>query len=261
MLNDTASWSFNIKYVTEKGSLGLSKRGWLIKNWSLAARVRRAIYLGEVRPKMEYAAGVWHTRGAATDKLEVVQNRAAKQILGVGSKTPTAAVLGELGLVTLPSRRQIQMLRTYARLRTMPKNRLPRQVWEEVERTSGSMQLGRGRPRLTWASSLKKAMCDLNLPVLPWDASVEESRAWINEATKAAEASASARWEQEVREKARTKLDMFAVMNVPFGFKEWLRGPTTPASSYLVRFRAGCPPIGEELRRRAQTNDDGPREK
>ena len=61
--------------------------------------------------------------------------------------------------------------------------------------------------------------------------------------------------------KARTKLDMFAELNVPFGFpKDWMRGPTTPASSYLVRFRAGCPPIGEELRRRRvriQTEDDG----
>ena len=47
---------------------------------------------------------------------------------------------------------------------------------------------------------------------------------------------------------------------MPFGFKEWLCGPTTPASSYLVRFRAGCPPIGEELRRRVQTDDDSPEE-
>ena len=59
---------------------------------------------------------------------------------------------------------------------------------------------------------------------------------------------------------ARTKLDMYAKMNVPFGYKEWLRGPT-PALSYLVRFRAGCPPIGEELTRRAaQTEDDGSEE-
>ena len=90
-------------------------------------------------------------------------------------------MLGELGLVTLRSRRQIQMFTTYARLRTMPKHRLPRQVWEELERTNVSR--GRGRPRLTWASSLKKAMCDLNLEERPWDATAEESNAWINEAS------------------------------------------------------------------------------
>tara|TARA_B100000749_G_C18279083_1_gene403612 strand:- start:55 stop:672 length:618 start_codon:yes stop_codon:yes gene_type:complete len=51
---------------------------------------------------------------------------------------------------------------------------------------------------------------------------------------------------------------MFDIMQVPFGFKDWLRGPTTPETSYLVRFRAGCPPIGCELRRRGSpTNEEG----
>ena len=49
---------------------------------------------------------------------------------------------------------------------------------------------------------------------------------------------------------------MFPSMHVPFGFKEWLRGPTTPGSSYLARFRAGCPPIGEELCRRDRATDE-----
>ena len=135
----------------------------------------------------------------------------------------------------------------------MPEHRLPRQVWEELERSTATRR--RGRPRLTWASSLKKAMRDLELAELPWDATAEESNAWINEATKAAELSARVQWAKLIRE--TRKLDMFADMNVPFGFKDWLRGPTTPASSYLVRFRAGCPPIGEELRRRrVQTEED-----
>ena len=44
-------------------------------------------------------------------------------------------------------------------------------------------------------------------------------------------------------------------MSLSAGFKSWLHGPTSPASSYLIRFRAGCPPIGEELSRRGGSDE------
>ena len=74
--------------------------------------ILKQIYVTYVRPIFDYSDVVYHGHLTVTDSLslERIQNRAARLITGTFRRTSSSALLKELGLTTLHSRRQINSL-------------------------------------------------------------------------------------------------------------------------------------------------------
>jgi hypothetical protein len=102
-------------------------------------QVFKHLYDGLVQSVMNFGAGIWGHREYAC--IESVHNRACRYFLGVGSKTPTAAVRGDIGW-TEPSHRQwLCMGRQWHRLRSLNVGRLNRRVFDWARERANSHRI------------------------------------------------------------------------------------------------------------------------
>lgn len=85
-------------------------------------------------------------------RIETVQNRTARFFLGVCGNTSILASRGELGWSTCKSRLQIEVLRYWLKLNTLPNDRLVCAVRHWSSKFSHS-----------WDTKVKQLLCDFNL--------------------------------------------------------------------------------------------------
>ena len=86
------------------------------------------LYNSLVQPIIDYGASVWgHTHFSC---IEAVQNRAMRFFLGVPSKTPNTAVIGEMGWMASRSRIWICIARLFTRYSNMEDDRLNKIIFK-----------------------------------------------------------------------------------------------------------------------------------
>lgn len=105
VLDSNISWSAHTDYTCRKASsrIGLLKRTKPFISTSTA----KLIYSAIIEPVFDYCGVVWDECGAtATNKLQRLQNRAARVILETDTTTPSSAALDKLGMSPLHQRRQ-----------------------------------------------------------------------------------------------------------------------------------------------------------
>ena len=107
---DDLRWTSHVNNVLGKTAplLGLLRR----LRSSLSREALITIYTIYIRPKLEYASIAWcNLPGHLVDRLERLQRRAAKIILGLPLFRPSnhQALLQEIGWPTLHSRRRLQL--------------------------------------------------------------------------------------------------------------------------------------------------------
>ena len=103
MVNQSLSWSDYIDLVSSRASKGLS----LLRRiaWFLPRHVLCCFYKGYILPLMTYADTVWGScTWAEGDRLERLQNYAARIILGRHRDASATVMCRELGWPTLASR-------------------------------------------------------------------------------------------------------------------------------------------------------------
>ena len=76
-----------------------------------------SLYESLVIPRMDYGAGVWGYR--TFPKLQTIQNKAIRHILGVGKNCPVDLLKGDSGWMPVWCRHEFQMLKLWFRLATM----------------------------------------------------------------------------------------------------------------------------------------------
>ena len=134
--------------------------GMVQGNLSVKAAIN--VYQTVVRSTLEYGAVVWEEK--RWEEAEKIQREMARRILKCHSKTTNEAVLGELGLWTLKTRREFLMLKYWIKLSIIEDTRLTRQVFklskEEFTR----------RRRRNWCSKIYKLIVKYELHEL-----------WVNE--------------------------------------------------------------------------------
>ena len=105
-LNETMEWSDHIDYIHSKVAkrLGLLKR---VKHL-LPVKSREIMYNTMIQPILDYGDIVWGDRFNQTqmDRLQVLQNKAAKIILNKPVYSSSTSALASLGWKTLKVRRQ-----------------------------------------------------------------------------------------------------------------------------------------------------------
>ena len=105
-LNETMDWSDHIDYIQSKVAkrLGLLKR---VKHL-LPVKSREIMYNTMIQPILDYGDIVWGDRFNETqmDRLQVLQNKAAKIILNQSMYSSSSSALASLGWKTLKVRRR-----------------------------------------------------------------------------------------------------------------------------------------------------------
>ena len=131
LLHSSCKWNVHIQSVIVKAKHALFKFSKYLKYPRLPFDLKLLMYKTYVRPTLEYGSEIWEGTKTLTNRLEAVQLRAAKMILGCATHTANVAVLNELGLETLSDRRAIHKMRWLQKLHDMVQDRLPRQWYEQ----------------------------------------------------------------------------------------------------------------------------------
>ena len=79
-------------------------------------------------PVLDYFSGVWGFKSFY--KIDMIQNRAIRYLMGVHRFTPILALTGDMGWMVSSSRRWINILRLWNKLIKMNENRLTKKVFE-----------------------------------------------------------------------------------------------------------------------------------
>jgi hypothetical protein len=80
-----------------------------------------------VRSQMEYGCEIWGEGNWA--EAELIQHNMARRILNCSFRTPVAAMMGDLGWITLAARRDLQRLVFWGKMVKMKNSRLTKRVY------------------------------------------------------------------------------------------------------------------------------------
>ena len=93
------------------------------KNWGADSFVLKKPYMAIVRSKLDYGCFIYGTAcGSSINKLETINNEAARIITGAFRSSPINSVLAESQLVPLNVCRNQLLLNYIAKLITLPKH-------------------------------------------------------------------------------------------------------------------------------------------
>ena len=94
-------------------------------HWDAKSRILKTVYMGAVRPSLEYGASAWATAAKThTNTLDKVQNIRLRTILGAMKTTPIAEMEKTAGVEPLESRRQAKLLIHAEKMKRMPDHTL-----------------------------------------------------------------------------------------------------------------------------------------
>ena len=121
MKEKAEEWAGKVEWMSRKDGQIEVERGRLV--WELLAR-----------PGLEHAAEIWWPGGkAANKKLEAVQDKVGRRLLGASRTVAGAAVRGDLGWRKLEERREAKKLLYGKRLEGLEDSRLGKAVAEKLK--------------------------------------------------------------------------------------------------------------------------------
>ena len=111
-LDTRLSWKLHIEDMETKGIkklAGLKKLSGT--HWGVNSKILKTVYMGAVRPSLEYGASAWATAANThTNKLEKVQSIGLRTIIGAMKTASVAEMEKTAGVEPLESRRQAKLL-------------------------------------------------------------------------------------------------------------------------------------------------------
>lgn len=231
-MNRQATGHAHVEHLLEKAASlhGLARKA---KFWRGGEDVEAGIVMWEAAcgPKLNYGSEVWACSSKREeDRLEQVQERGGRVILGVSWRFPGVVVRGDLGWAKLRADRHKRALGYMGRLRGMEDFRWPKIVWEAL---SGADKKGKGS-WVDYVGSLK------NIYSLEEDWMKEDwsERRWKEEVKKAVLEEAGREWRGEVA----SRVDLGSYGEVQ---EELVR------AHYLKGFKGGDV-VREEIKKRCE---------
>ena len=107
-----------------------------------------------ILPKLLNNSETWHDLTKLNkDKLQSIQDTALKRLLKLPTSTPSVALRGELGILSIKGHMEIKKMMFLQRVRKMKETELCRQIMLEQEKMPGN----------TWIKESKQILADLNI--------------------------------------------------------------------------------------------------
>jgi len=220
----------------------------------LSVEAKLNIWNAIVRPSIQYGSATWWTNKLQTAKLERIQLKALKVILGVSSKTSDIAVRLELGVMRLETRRKKTMLKWAGKISQMSSDRLVKHIFDNVDFSWH----GKGRAnRRTWKKRVRSILVEFGLVQEHSNITNLSETQWNKLVDKAA-----VQFELKVMRVGIDKSSKLALYNVreeilSLEFKDYLTRVMSPGKRLKFKLRSGTNALGEELRRWASRNETG----
>jgi hypothetical protein len=135
-------------------------------DWGFSRELLRATYTAMMRSLLEYEAPAWAPWLSETmwQKLEVVQNEAARVIAGATSTSQTEAVLEEAGLPGLSRRGEVLGSIAYEKSRRMKDSNPGRLIAEEGPHKRLKKREWRKEAKKRWTDSFEEGQERMSLP-------------------------------------------------------------------------------------------------
>ena len=106
-------------------------------HWGANSKILKTVYIGAVRPSLEYGASAWATAAKTlTNKLDKVQNIGLRTILGAMKTTPIAEMEKTAGVEALEGRRQAKRLIHAEKMKRMPDHPLHQKLKDPTKKTN-----------------------------------------------------------------------------------------------------------------------------
>jgi hypothetical protein len=202
-----------------------------------------------VWPVVEYSAAVWGSK--AFSSVEAFHNRISRYFLCVGRYTPSAAVRGELAVLTPSERLWKVVMKQWCRFYNLDNSRSNKQIflWAVHE----------GRTKTNWCTRVQRKFGDV---VNIHNNSATEMV--LNSVSEALAQQVNDEWhttvnrEQAIRGQGRNKLRLYRQCKLEYGTTEPYVHMIMSRShrSALAKFRCGVAPINIELGRYTGTPVD-----
>jgi hypothetical protein len=129
----------------------------VMRNRYLGMSAKRRLYEGVIVPTALYGAETWNIKKAERNKLDVMEMRCLRSMLGVSrmDRVRNVEVRQRTGVVKKLSERVDQsVLRWYGHMVRMDEERLTKKVWRAQVNGGRS----RGRPNIRWMDGVSKAL-------------------------------------------------------------------------------------------------------
>ena len=197
----------HVRHLEEK-ALGLQHLARGAKFWRIDEDIKAGLTTWEVvcKPVLNYGAEVWACASNADEhRVEVIQNRAGRRILGLSWRFPSVVVRGELGWRKLKFDRHRLALEYLGRLRGMGADRWPRIVAEALHGLRGSG---------TWVDYVSALVVKYQLQE-DWAVSRWEGKVWKRRIAEQVVAESQHAWREEVE--SRGDLGMYGDRQLELG--------------------------------------------
>ncbi len=181
-----------------------------------------------VRPVLEYGAEVWGI--TAWREAESFQNSMGRNLLGVSCMMASDVVRGELGWWPMKARRDLCILRYWARIISSDTTTLVNKVYQQrkVELSAG---------RTNWCRYVHSLLLELDLEQAWRDQSVGGLREWSRAAGGAIQRRELSQWLQRID--LKPKLRLYRVLKASFGREAYLSYLPLWKRRYITMIRGG----------------------
>ena len=98
-------------------------------NYDLSYQTFSTLYKAGVMPILDYASGAWNL-GLKNSKIDQNQDRAMQFYLGLPKTSPRLALVGDMGWIPGPVRRDLDTVHLYNQITQMSETRITQQVFE-----------------------------------------------------------------------------------------------------------------------------------
>ena len=188
--NRQATGHNHVNHLVGKG-VGLQNLARGAKFWRGEEDIEAGLIAWEVasRPVLNYGAEVWACSSKADEhRLEQIQDRAGRRILGLTWRFPGTVVRGELGWMRLRYQRHILALQYMGKLREMGCRRWPRIVGEAMCKVQN---------KGTWVDYARELLVRYRLQDM-WGGDGWEGKTWKRKVLSQVKDEAEKAWKEEV---------------------------------------------------------------
>jgi hypothetical protein len=249
VFNDKWDWSDHVQYVLSSVSKRVCALEWrLWKNRAVDVETKIIAWKTIFRPALEYGSEVWWPHDKQGEMFERLQLKVCKWMLGCAVTTPSAIVLGELGVPTMRSRFVRARLGFAGAVQCMEEKRITSACREKATMWNRMVSLVRNE------CGLSEAYGELH------SGGSEEERAQRVEEWKALvklrvrEKGREEWWDELVRGK---RSESYREIKETPGFEEYLRSPEFQRGGRLLfKVRSGMLYLNDEVGRRSKRVED-----